>query len=218
MNTTDLVKPAVVTSKYAELASNEVVAKTIETLATRNFHATLLTDGKAALEKIKELIPAGASVMNGTSTTLEQIGLIEHLKSGTHGWNNHHEAILAEKDPAKQGLLRRQLTASDYYLGSVHAITESGELVISSASGSQLPSLAFNSTNLILVVGTQKITSSLATAFERIEKYVIPLEDVRMNKVYGFGTSHNKTLILRNESTAMGRTVHILFVPENLGF
>lgn len=218
MNTTELAKPAVVTSKYAELASKEIVERTVAALTAHNFQATVLPDVMAALEKIKELIPAGASVMNGTSTTLEQIGLVEHLKSGTHGWNNHHEAILAEKDPTKQGLLRRQLTASDYYLGSVHAVTENGELVISSASGSQLPSLAFNSTNLILVVGTQKIKRSLEAAIERIEKYVIPLEDARMNTVYGFGTSHNKTLILRNESTMMGRTVRGLFVPENLGF
>jgi len=106
--------------------------------------------------------------MNGASRTLEEIGYVDYLKSGTHGWKNLHEEILAEKDPATQALLRKQSVLSDYYLGSAHAVTQTGELVIASNSGSQLPHLAYTSPNIILVVGTHKIVPTLQDALARI--------------------------------------------------
>ena len=171
-----------------------------------------------ALEKVKELIPDGASIMNGSSETLAQIGLIDHLKSGSHAWKNLHDPILAEQDPVKQGQLRREAVLSDYYIGSVHAVTENGEMMIASNSGSQIPHLTFTSPNLVLVVGANKIVPSLADAFMRIEEQVIPLEDERMKKVYGYGTLWAKTLILNKENPAIGRKVYVLIVKEDLGF
>ena len=124
---------------YTEIPSSEIVANTTASLTERNFEPIVVNTKEEALEKIKELIPAGASVMNGSSVTLKEIGFVDYLKSNHHGWNNLHEAILKETDPAKQAELRRQALLSDYYLGSVHAIAETGELVIGSNSGSQLP-------------------------------------------------------------------------------
>lgn len=204
--------------EYNSLASREIVDKTVAALAARNFKPRRFASGAEALAYIKAAVPQGVSIMNGTSTTLQQIGYVEHLKAGEHGWNNLHEAILAEKDSEKQTQLRKYSVVSDYYLGSVHAITEAGELVIASNSGSQLPHLAYTSSNVILVVSTKKIVPTLADAFDRIEKHIIPLEDVRMKEVYGYGTAHNKTLVLRAENPAIGRQVEILLVDENLGF
>ena len=55
-------------------------------------------------------------------------------------------------------------------------------------------------------------------AFARIDVQILPLEDARMQEVYGYGTQHNKTLILHGENPAMGRKVHVLLVEEKLGF
>jgi hypothetical protein len=203
---------------YAALASNEVVSRTAEALVRRNFEPIIVASKEEALEKIKTLIPAGASVMNGSSRTLEEIGFVEYLKGGEHGWNNLHEHVLAEHDKTKQALLRRQAVVSDFYLGSVHALTESGEMVIASNSGSQMPHLAYSSPNLILVVGTQKITPSIADALERLSEYVVPLEGENMKQKYGTGTVHAKTLILHQENPVWGRTVKVILVNEKLGF
>ncbi|HUD03148.1 MAG TPA: LUD domain-containing protein, partial [Candidatus Paceibacterota bacterium] len=142
---------------YNTLASKESVAKTAEALAARGWLVATVETKEAALEEIKKLIPQGASVMNGSSTTLQQIGYIDYLKAGTHGWVNLHEAILKEADKEKQAVLRKQSAMSDFYLGSAHAVTQDGELLIASASGSQLPALAFDAKNIILVAGAQKI-------------------------------------------------------------
>lgn len=205
-------------SKYTELAAREVIDQTIAALEKKNFHGTFIETKQAALEKIKELIPQNASVQNGASRSLEEIGFIEYLKSANHGWNNLHAQILAETDQIKQGLLRKQATLSDYYLGSVHALTHTGELVIASNTGSQLPNIVYSSQNLIFVIGAQKLVTDISDAFKRIQEQVIPLEDVRMKGVYGVGTTWNKTVILHGENPMMGRNIHVLIVNELLGF
>lgn len=203
---------------FKQLASKETVEKTIAGLASRNVEAIMVETGAEALAKIKEFIPKGASVMNGASVTLEQLGFVDYLKGGEHGWNNLHEAILDEKDPEKQAMLRKQSVLSDYYLGSVHGLAETGEFVIASQTGSQLPHIVFTSPNLIFVVSTKKIVPTHADAMQRLMEYVIPLEEVHMQEKYGMGTSPNKVVTFNNENPMMGRKVRMILVNEDLGF
>jgi len=203
---------------YTKLASQEVIDATVAALKERNVEAIVVETKADALAKIKELIPAGASVMSGTSKTLEQIGFIEYLKSGEHGWNNLRAAIVAETDRVKQAILRTQSVLSDFYLGSVHGIAQTGEFVIASASGSQLPHIAFTSPNLIFVVGIQKIAATLADARARVEQYVFPLEDQRMKSTGAPGSVFSKEFIFHREPAMMGRKVRMILVKESLGF
>jgi hypothetical protein len=203
---------------YDTLASPETVEETIKNLKERNIEGIYVETGADALAKIKELIPAGASVMNGASRTLDQIGFVGHLKSGDHEWHNLHEAILNEKDPALQQELRRKAVSSDYYLGSVHALAQTGELVIASNTGSQLPHIAYTSPNIIFVVSTQKITPTLDDARKRLREHVIPLEDERLMAVHNAHTHLSKELIIHYENPMMGRTMRVILVNEKLGF
>jgi L-lactate utilization protein LutB len=206
--------------EYDTLASDEAIAKTVEALKVRNFEPIVVATKDEALTKVKELIPQGAAVMNGASRTLEEIGFVEYLKSGSHGWNNLHAAVLAEKDPEKQKMLRRQALLSDYYLGSVHGLAQTGEMLIASNSGSQLPHIAFSSPNVIFVVGTQKIVPTLADAQARLLEYVVPLEDARMKQANGpqSGTKLNKLFTFYGEPTYTGRKIRVILVKEKLGF
>ena len=206
--------------EYETLASKETIEKVIKALAERNVEALIVKDRAEALEKIKEFIPNGASVQTGSSTTLDQIGLTDYLKSGTHGWNNLKAGIVAEEDSTKQTFLRRQALLSDYYLGSVHGLAETGEFVVGSNTGSQMPHIVYSSANLILVVSTKKIVSTLSDALRRLEEHVVPQEDARMKKASGgkYGTTLSKELIVRNESPFNKRKIIMLLVNENLGF
>jgi len=203
---------------YEALPAEEVVARTVAALKERGVEASVVATKEEALAKIKDVVPASVSVANGSSTTLEQIGYIDYLKEGTHGWNNLHDAILRETDPEKKAELRKRSVVSDYYMGSVHAISETGEMVIGSASGSQLPHLAFTSQHLVLVAGTQKIVPTLDAALSRLKDYVFPLEDARMKSTGAAGSLIAKVLIMAHEPSFMGRTVQLILVNEKLGF
>ena len=204
--------------QYTTLATKESITKTIAALKEHNVEATVVSNKEEALAAIKQLIPSGASVMNGSSVTLEQIGFVDYLKSNTHSWNNLHAGILAEQDKEKQGLLRKQAVLSDYYLGSVHALAETGEFIIASNSGSQLPHIVYTSPNLLFVVSTQKIVPNLAEGMKRLEDYVLPLEDKHMQDLYGIGSGISKVVIFKREKPGSGRTVKMILVEEQLGF
>lgn len=203
---------------YEALPAAQTVERTIASLKERGVEAVMVNDRAEALAKVKELIPPGASLNNGTSRTLEEIGYIDYLKQGSHGWNNLKDAIVAEQDPAKQAELRKHAVLSDYYVGSVHALSETGEMVVASASGSQLPHLVFTSKHLVLVASTQKIMPTLDAALARLREHVFALEDARMKSTGAAGSVMAKILIMAHEPSFMGRTVQLILVNEKLGF
>ena len=205
-------------NNWDQLADTQTIEKTAAALKDKGFEAFVVENEQEAFAKIKDIIPKDASVMNGSSVTLEQIGFVDYLKSGKHDWNNLHAKILAEKDPGKQSLLRKQAELSDFYLGSVHALIENGEFIIASNTGSQLPHVVYTSPNLIFVVGTQKIASDLKTGVERLEEYVVPLEDKHMMEKYGAGTKLNKIVIFKGESSYSKRKIKFILVNKKLGF
>ncbi len=203
---------------YDTLANQDSINKTVTSLKANNFDVLIIKSKDEALETIKKIIPKGVSIMNGSSVTLSEIGFIDYLKSNEHSWNNLHANILAEKDTDKQAKLRRESVLSDYFVVSAHAITESGEIVFASNSGSQLPHLVYTSPNIVIIVGTQKIVSDLKAGIDRIEQYVFPLEDERAKKLGWGGSLIAKLLILKKENPKMGRKITVLLVNEKLGY
>jgi hypothetical protein len=203
---------------YDKLPTPERLNEAIQAVQARGINVVLVNTREEALEKLKELIPAGASLMTGSSTTLQQIGFEDLLISKQHPWNNLKDAILAEKDPQKQSELRRQSVLADYFLGSVHAVAASGELLIASSTGSQLPAYAYSSRNVVWVAGAQKIVADLDEAFRRVREHVFPLEDQRMKNAGFRGATLGKWLIFERESAFLGRGVTLVLVNERLGF
>lgn len=203
--------------KYDTLASKSAIKKVMDAVKQRGITAELMDTKEDALKRLQALIPQGAEVMTGSSTTLNQIGFTDLLKSGKHPWKNWKDMILSEKDGVKQMELRRKSVMSEYFLGSVHAIAETGEMVIASASGSQLPSYVFTSNNVIWVAGTQKIVPALPDAIKRVQEYVFPLEDARMKKEGAAGSTIGKLIIFEKEINP-ARKLTLILVNEILGF
>jgi L-lactate utilization protein LutC len=202
---------------YEQLPAPETIVKVIEALKQRNIQVEFVENKEEALTKLKNLIPDGAEVMTGSSLTLQQIGFVDLLKFGQHPWKNLKEAIVFEKDPIKQEELRKQSVSADYFLASIHALTEEGQILIASASGSQLPAEAFSSSNVIWVVGAQKIVPNLDEAFKRLKEYIFPLENERMKSLGAPGSVIAKILIFEREIMP-SRKVRLILVNEKLGF
>lgn len=203
--------------KFDILASKEIVEKTMKALKSRGINAEFVNTKGDALKRINKLIRPGKEVMTGGSTTLDQIGFTELLKSGNHPWKNLKDEILAEKNPAKQMELRKKSVTSEYMIGSVHAVVETGEVLVVNATGSSIPGYAFSSDNVIWVVGTQKIVPTVEEGFKRLREYCFPLEDKRMKSIGYQGSTLGKFLLFEKEIME-SRKVTLIFVNEKLGF
>lgn len=205
------------TPSYTAIPSDDAINAVAAAFIERSFIPVVVATGAEALQKIKTFIPVGATVMNGSSTTLKQIGFMEHLTAGEHGWRNLHAEILAEKDPARQAGMRAESVLADYFLVGVHAITQGGQLLWASATGSQLPSIAYTSPNVIIVASANKIVQTLDDAFKRVTDYVFALEDKRMKDAGYDGSGMNKWFILEREFSP-ARKITVILVKEPLGF
>jgi hypothetical protein len=204
---------------YATLPTLELIRQTVEAVKARGINAEFVETKEEALARVQTLIPPRCVVMTGSSVTLQQIGFEEILISGNHPWRNFKADLLAEKDPAKQSVMRRQGTLAEYYLGSVNALAETGELVFASGSGSQLPAYAYTSRNVIWVAGTQKITLTSEDALRRVREYVLPLEDQRQKRLGNqAGSRINRILIIEGEPAYLRRNLSLILVNEVLGF
>ena len=103
----------------------------------------------------------------------------------------------------------------DYALGSVHAVTRDGTLVIASASGSQLASYAWGAANVIFVIGAQKLVPNLEAARKRIFEHSLQLEDARALVAYGQTSRVAKILEIHQEDP--GR-IHVVLIRQVVGF
>jgi len=146
---------------------------------------------------------------------LNTLGITEELdRSGRY---NSVRAKLGEMDPKTQNREMQKMGATpEYMIGSVHAVTETGRVIIASKTGSQLAGYAAAAAHVIWVVSTQKIVPTLEDGLKRVEEFTLPLENARALKVSGINSSINKLLIVNREYKP-GRTTMIL-VKENLGF
>ncbi len=201
--------------EFAKPASDEQIKRTAEALETNNIHAIIASDGMEAKRIFFELIPNGAEVFLGASMTLEKLGIKDEVdKSG------RYEALrpkMFAMNRATQGREIRKLGgAPDYAAGSVHAVTEAGQVLIASNTGSQLGPYASGAGKVIWVVGAQKLVKDLDQGFRRIQEYCYPREDEHMRQLYKVGTSVNKILIVKRELRP-GRLTMII-VKEELGF
>jgi hypothetical protein len=200
---------------FSQVASDEQIARTAKALESNNITTLIAENGEDAKRIFFELVPEGAEVFLGASVTLETLGIQNEVdKSG------RFDALrpkMFAMDRATQGReIRKLVGAPDYAAGSVHAVTEDGHVLIASNTGSQLGSYASSAGKVIWVVGAQKIVKDINEGLQRIEEYVVPLEEEHMQSLYKVSTAVSKLLII-NKEIRPGR-ITMIIVKENLGF
>ena len=155
------------TSKFAMLASDAQIERTAQALEANNIHVIVARDGADAKMKLFEIIPDNAEIFTSSSETLNALGIIEEIdKSGRY---NSVREKLVMMNRKTQGREMEKLGATpEYMIGSVHAVTETGHVIIASKTGSQLAGYAAAAAHIIWVVGTQKIVPTLEDGMERV--------------------------------------------------
>jgi L-lactate utilization protein LutB len=212
----DYAADADIDAELDELPDDETVEETVANLEERGFDAVVVDDADEALETVTSRIPAGVSVMNGHSTTLEEIGFDEFLSEGDHEWESLPDRIWDIDDDAERQAARRESQTADYFLGGINAVAQTGELVAADLSGSRIGAYPFAAGNVVIVTGINKIVPTLDDALDRLESVAYPLENERAQEAYGVESAIAKQLIYRRE-TEEGRTTVVL-VREQLGY
>ena len=202
---------------WSELASNESIAKTIEALKANGIDAMVVENSEKAKKKVLELLPKGAEVMNMSSVTIDTLNLAKDINESAKFDSVKNK--LSKMDRKTQRLeMQRIGAAPQYALGSVHAVTEDGKVIIASNTGSQLPAYAYGASHVIWVAGTQKVVKNVDEGIRRIYEYILPLEFKRANKAYNITTgSFVSKMLIINKEKVPGRLTLIL-VKEKLGF
>lgn len=201
--------------QFSRLADHATVARTAAALTANGMAAFIVLTGKQAKQKVLELLPPKAEVMNMTSMTLEGISVAHSiLQSGKFTSVRQQLSAMPDSEAAAK---RRLGAAPEWVVGSVHAVTEDGHVVIASNTGSQLPAYAYGAAHVVWVVGTHKIVPDFNTALQRVYEYSLSLESERAKQAYGVpGSAVNKMLVV-NREVAPNR-ITIILVKEKLGF
>lgn len=199
-------------NRYPALPDEDTLAETVLGLEEHGFGIEVVDELDEARRVVLARIPEGSSVMTFPSVTLEETGIAQ--------------AILEREDAARSKLIaldretqlqeiKSIMVLPDFSLGSVHAITRDGTLVLASALGSQLASHAWGAAKVIFVVGAQKLVTDVEAAHERIYEYCLKLEDARAREAYGAGSRVGKILEIHQDDP--GR-IHVVLIRRPVGF
>jgi acyl-CoA hydrolase len=200
--------------RFTTLPDNATLTATVVALEEHGFSVEVVDDLDAARTPVLARLPRGSSVMTNTSVTLQETGLEDAINNGGP-YESARQKMLA-LDFATQAQEMKAIGGQpDYALGSVHAVTRDGTLVIASASGSQLASYAWGAANVIFVVGAQKLVPTLEAAHERIYQHSLKLEDARAYAAYGQNSRVGKILEIHQENP--GR-IHVVLIRQQVGF
>jgi acyl-CoA hydrolase len=200
--------------RFTTLPDDHALQAAVVALEEHGFSVEVVDDLDAARVAVLARIPHGSSVMTNTSVTLAETGIADAVNDG--GPYESARNRMFALDFATQAQQMKAIGGQpDYALGSVHAITRDGTLVIASASGSQLATYAWGAANVIFVVGAQKLVPDLAAAHERIYRHSLLLEDARAQAAYGQHSQVGKLLEIHQELP--GR-IHVVLIRQVVGF
>ena len=200
--------------RFTTLPDDDTLAATVVALEEHGFSVEVVADLDAAREAVLARIPDGSTVMTNTSITLQETGIAAAIDSGGP-YESARNKMLALDFATQLPEMKAIAGQPEYALGSVHAVSRDGTLVIASASGSQLASYAWGAANVIFVVGAQKLVPSLEAARERITEHSLKLEDARAYAAYGQNSRVGKVLEIHQEDP--GR-IHVVLIRQAVGF
>lgn len=202
------------TQRFTALPDEATLAATVVALEEHGFSVEIVDDLADARRAALARIPQGSTVMTNTSVTLQETG-IEDAINGDGPYESARNKMLALDFQTQAQDMKVIAGQPDYALGSVHAVTGDGTLVIASASGSQLATYAWGAANVIFVVGAQKLVPTLDAARDRVYQHSLKLEDARAQAAYGQHSYVGKVLEIHQELP--GR-IHIILTRQPVGF
>jgi len=194
-------------------------------LERRNAEVVMVKDGDGARQAALEMIPEGATVGLGGSLTVQQIGLLDVLRSGKYVLYDQYAKGLS---PEKSLQIRRKGLLADVFVTGSNAVTLDGLLLNLDGMGNRVAAITFGPPRVIIVVGRNKIVDDVDQALDRIWNLAAPLNAQRLGRKTPCTTTARcedcssadricNHLVITERQVAKGRLT-VIIVDEDLGF
>jgi hypothetical protein len=200
-------------------------AAAADMLKKNGFKAECVATADEAKQKIKALIPKGASVGRTGSMTISNMGIYEELAAEGYAILDPYAA---EISPDESVELRKKVMTADVLLASSNAVTMDGKLVNVDGTGNRVAGMIFGPKKVIIAVGKNKIVDDVEGALQRIKNVAAPMNALRLNAKTpctktGRCTDCSSTERICNVTVIIDRCpsktqIHVIIIREDAGF
>ena len=199
----------------------------IKNMSRRNIGAVYCDTAAEAIEKIKAIIPKGAMVGLGGSTTIVETGLVDALREMDINLLDRYKEDVSSAEVFE---MRKKGLQSDVFIASANAITRDGKIVCEDGMGNRVAAIIFGPEKVILMVGMNKLVNSVEEGVKRIRNVAAPWNSIR----FGVDTPCSRTgfcdeencfppkricgQLVVIEANAAPERYNVVLVGEDLGF
>ena len=207
-----------------KMRNEKLGARVVAALESRNMEAYYVETKEEAVKKALELIPKGSSINMGGAASVKECGLYDAISNGEYEFYDRDKV----KTPEEKEEIARKAFSSDYFLGSVNAMSEDGVFINIDGNANRVAAYAFGPKNVLLIVGMNKVVKTQEDAMSRARNEAAPVNAQR----FGIDTPCSKAgscfdckspeciccqILVTRFSRQKGR-FKIILVDENLGF
>ena len=192
-------------------------------LEKKGYYVTVFENKELAVNYISGQI-VGKTVGLGGSVTIRQMNLFPIL-------SKHNTVYWHDEKPSDMSVIETRTAASraEIYISSVNGISEDGEIVNIDNTGNRVAAISYGPNKVYLLVGVNKVTSSLDTAIYRARNIAAPLNAQRLKRKTPCAVKGDKCYdcksperICRNLSVLWNRPVgaeyEVILINEELGY
>jgi hypothetical protein len=158
----------------------KIAAVLIKNLNKRRMAASYAPTALQARDEILAMIPPGSTVSRTGSMSLVEMGLWEEL--GKNTTLTIIDPYVPNLAPETSAALRREGLLADVMITSSNALTLDGKIVNLDGIGNRVAAICFGPTQVILVIGMNKVVPDLDSAMARVKHLAAPMNAIRLNR------------------------------------
>lgn len=227
--------PEDVRQRFMAPKSGDAIARTRKALEANGHTVHVAKDRNEALEILNKIVPKGVDVTSVGSTTLvrlrahncqvafsrasslqREIGYIDASAAGLTPGVDVRPLIAQNKDESKARELRGRRATAAFSIGSVSAISETGDIVLADASGTRIAPM-LSTDKAIFIIGSNKIEPTLDDAMKRLHDWAYLVESARARREYGLPAAFLNNVSIFRRQFPQDR-FHVILVEESLGY
>ena len=154
-----------------KMRNEKLGARVVAALNSRNMEAYYVETKEEAVKKALELIPKGSSINMGGATSVKECGLYDAISNGEYEFYDRDKV----KTPEEKEAIALKAFTSDYFLGSVNAMSEDGVFINIDGNANRVAAYAYGPKHVLLIVGMNKVVKSEEDALHRARNEAAPI-------------------------------------------